>query len=119
MYVMISIATFRTMTLSFPETMEQPHFEKTSFRIRKKIFATLDKKPHIAVLKLSLIDQSVFCDINKNIIYPVESEWGRQGWTKVELKKINRNILKDILTTAYCLVALAQFSAKYKIKLNR
>ena len=115
---MISIATFRSMALSFPETMELPHFEKTSFRIRKKIFATLDEKTHIAVLKLSLIDQSVFCHINKIIIYPVESGWGRQGWTKVELKKINRKILKDILTAAYCLVAPAQFSEKYKIKLN-
>ena len=114
MYIMISMATFRTMTLSFPETVEQPHFEKTSFRIRKKIFATLDEKTHIVVLKLSLIDQSVFCDINKTMIYPVEGGWGKQGWTKVELKKINRNILKDILTTAYCHVAPAQLSGKYK-----
>lgn len=119
MHVMISIATFRIMALSFPEIVEQPHFEKTSFRIRKKIFATLDEKTHIAVLKLSLIDQSVFCDINKTMIYPVESGWGKQGWTKVELKKVNRNILKDILTTAYCLVAPAQLFEKYKTKLNR
>ena len=111
---MISIATFRIMVLSFPETMEQPHFEKTSFRIRKKIFATLDEKTHVAVLKLSLIDQSVFCDINKTMIYPAEGEWGKHGWTKTELKKISRAILKDLLTTSYCLVAPAQLSKKYK-----
>ena len=116
---MISIPAFRTMALSFPEIMEQPHFEKTSFRIRKKIFATLDEKTHIAVLKLSLIDQSVFCDINKTMIYPAEGGWGKHGWTKAELKKISREILNDLLTTSYCLVAPAQLSKKYKAGLNR
>jgi hypothetical protein len=113
---MISMATFRIMALSFPETVEQPHFEKISFRIRKKIFETQDEKTYIVVFKLSLIDQSVFCDINKTMIYPVERGWGKQGWTKLELKKISRNILKDILTIAYCLVAPAQLSEKYKSK---
>lgn len=107
------------MTFSFPEVVEQAHFEKTSFRIRKKIFATLDEKTHIVVLKLSLIDQSVFCDINKAMIYPVEGGWGKQGWTKVELKKISQSILKDILTIAYCFVAPVKLSEKYKTGLNR
>jgi hypothetical protein len=30
----------RRFTLSFPETTEASHFEKTSFRVKKKIFAT-------------------------------------------------------------------------------
>ena len=33
---MVSIATFKKIALSFAETTEQPHFEKTSFRIGKK-----------------------------------------------------------------------------------
>src|SRR6476659_5394362 len=111
---MISIATIRSMALSFPGTMEQPHFEKTSFRIRKKIFATLDEKNHVAVFKISLIDQSVFCDINSTMIYPVEGGWGKKGWTKVELKKIKRGLLEDILTRAYCLVAPAKLSKNIK-----
>jgi predicted DNA-binding protein (MmcQ/YjbR family) len=102
------------MALSFPEITEEPHFEKTSFRIRKKNFATLDEKTHIAVLKLSLIDQSVFCGIDKTMIYPAEVGWGKHGWTKAELKKISKAILKDLLTASYCLVAPAQLSKKYK-----
>ena len=111
---MISIATFRIMVLLFPETVEQPHFEKTSFRIRKKIFATLDEKTQIVVLKLSLIDQSVFCDIDKSMIFPAEGGWGKHGWTKVALKKINRSVLKDVLTTSYCLVAPPKLSENIK-----
>lgn len=111
---MISVTAFRTMALSFPGTIEQPHFEKTSFRVRKKIFATLDERTLVTVLKLSLVDQSVFCDIDKTMIYPVEGGWGKQGWTKAELKKVNSSILKDLLTAAYCLIAPAQLSKKYK-----
>ena len=102
------------MALSFPEIAEQLHFEKTSFRIKKKIFATLDEKAGIAVLKLSVIDQSVFCDINRAMIWPVEGGWGKQGWTKVDLKTASKNIAKHMLTIAYCLVAPAHLSEKYK-----
>ncbi len=41
---MVSIEIFRKLAMSFPETTEEPHFEKTSFRIKKKIFATFDEK---------------------------------------------------------------------------
>ena len=41
---MVSIDTFRKLALSFPEATEEPHFEKTSFRVKKKIFATYDDK---------------------------------------------------------------------------
>jgi hypothetical protein len=45
---MVDIATFRQLARSFPETSEQPHFEKPSFRVGKKIFATLDLKNEVA-----------------------------------------------------------------------
>ena len=98
---MVTAETFRLLALSFPGTVEQPHFEKTSFRVKKKIFATLSIESNKAVLKLSLIDQSVFCAFDKSIIYPVIGSWGKQGWTVVELKKIRKPMLKDALSTAY------------------
>jgi hypothetical protein len=98
---MVKPETFRQIALAFPGTVEQPHFEKTSFRVKKKIFATLSIESNKAVLKLSLIDQSVFCAFDKTIIYPVKGTWGKQGWTVVELKKIRKPILQDALNTAY------------------
>jgi len=32
---------FRKVALSLPEAHEEPHFERTSFRVKKKIFATM------------------------------------------------------------------------------
>jgi predicted DNA-binding protein (MmcQ/YjbR family) len=98
---MVSIKTFRTLALSFPETSEQPHFEKTSFRVGKKIFATYDDKNKRACIKLSEIDQDVFSSINKEIIYPVPNKWGKLGWTFIDLKKIPTKIFTDAIKTAY------------------
>lgn len=102
---MISLEAFRKLSLSFPETTEEPHFEKTSFRIKKKIFATLDIKNSIACIKLSATDQDIFCLIDKEIIYPVPNKWGQQGWTLINLDKIKKPLLIDVLTTAYHEVA--------------
>lgn len=36
----MKLAQARAYALSLPETLEQPHFDLTSFRVRGKIFAT-------------------------------------------------------------------------------
>jgi len=102
---MVSIDIFRELALSFPEATEEPHFEKTSFRVRKKIFATYDDKNKRACIKLSEINQDVFSSADKNIIYPVANKWGKQGWTLIELQKVHKDLFIDALTTAYCEVA--------------
>ena len=84
----MTASTFRKLALAFEEVTEQPHFEKTSFRVNKKIIATLDVKTLKASFKLSEVDQSVFCTFKPNQIYPATGAWGKQGWTIFELKDI-------------------------------
>lgn len=102
---MIAIKTFRELALSFPETTEEPHFEKTSYRVKKRIFATYDESNNRACIKLSEIDQDVFSKADPTTIYPVDNKWGKQGWTNIELNKVNEDLFIDVLTTAYCNVA--------------
>ena len=101
---MVSIDTFREIALSFPETTEQPHFEKTSFRVGKKIFATLDVRECQACIKLSVTDQDVFSAFDRTVIYPVPNKWGKQGWTLIDLHNVREDMLSDALTTAWSLV---------------
>jgi len=89
------------MALALPGAIELPHFERASFRVNKRIFATLDEKKKIAVLMFSPIEQSVFCAFDKTIIYPVPGGWGRNGATIFELSKIKKAMLKDALTVVY------------------
>jgi predicted DNA-binding protein (MmcQ/YjbR family) len=102
---MVSINTFRKVALSFPEATEESHFEKTSFRVKKKIFATYDDLKKRACIKLSEIDQDVFSSGDKTIIFPVDNKWGKQGWTLIEMSKVRKELFIDALTTAYCEVA--------------
>lgn len=102
---MVSSEIMRQLALSLKGAEELPHFEKTSFRVKKKIFATLDVKNNRACLKLSLADQSVFYAFDKSVIYPVPNAWGKQGWTFVELKKVRKDLFTDALTCAYNEVA--------------
>lgn len=98
---MVDFETFRKLALSFANTTEEPHFEKTSFRINKKIFASFDKKNNRTVLKLNEIDQSVFCASSEMIFYPIPNKWGKQGWTIVELSKVRPEMFEDALTLSY------------------
>lgn len=102
---MVTIDTLRKLALSFPEATEDPHFEKTSFRVKKKIFATYDEKLKRACIKLSQIDQDVFSAADRTIIYPVDNKWGKQGWTLIEMEKVHDDLFTDAFTTAYCEVA--------------
>ena len=102
------------MALSYEGAVELPHFDNTSFRVSKKIFATLNAKMSRACLKLDAENQSLFCSHDKDVIYPVPNKWGKQGWTLVALPKISTALMKEVLRTAYCGVAPKKLAALYQ-----
>jgi len=93
------------IALSFPEVKEAPHFEKISYRVKGKIFATIGEKADLICVKLSVSDQDIFCLHDPKIIFPVPNKWGKLGWTYVDLKSISKAMLREILVSAYCAVA--------------
>ena len=111
---MASLNLFRNLALSFPGTTEEPHFEKVSFRVKGKIFATYDDRTDSACIKLSAVDQSVFSSADKTAIYPVDNKWGKRGWTVIALNNVDKNLLVDALATAYCQVAPKKLAEKLK-----
>lgn len=96
------------MALNLDQVIEQPHFDKSSFRIKKKIFATLDCSKKSASLKLSVLDQSFYCQIRPTFSTFATGTWGRQGWTEIDLKKVPKKTLTEILKKAYLNVALKE-----------
>ncbi len=98
----MTIEEFKEIALSFPGTVAKPHFDRTAFKVEnKRIFATLHEESETANLKFNQIDQSVFCTINKEAVYPVPNKWGLQGWTTFEFKELSESIMSDALDTAY------------------
>jgi hypothetical protein len=110
---MITIEQARKAALALPETGEKPHFHLTSFRIKNKIFATIHVDKNYVMVKLSPIDQSVFCAFDKEVIFPVPGGWGKKGATFIDLKKIRKSMLVDALTTAWKTTAPPKLTDKY------
>lgn len=105
---MISFGTLEKIILTFPEVTVEPHFEKISFRIKKKIFATYDEKNNKVTIKLPENDQDNFSSLSSSI-YPVDNTWGKHGWTYIALNDVNQDLLIKALTTAYREVAPKNF----------
>lgn len=103
---------FQALALEFPEAVEAPHFEKTSFRVRGKIFATMAPEKAEAVVKLTPLDQPVFVGHGGGAVYPVKEKWGEQGWTAIDLDSADRALVRDMLACAYRTVAPKSLAAR-------
>ena len=110
---MITIEQARKAALSLPGTEEKPHFDLTSFRVKNKIFATLHADKNYIMVKLSAIDQSVFCSYNKEVVFPVPGGWGKRGATFINLKKVKKPMFLDALKTAWKTTAPAKLIEKH------
>ena len=98
---MITTDQARQIALALPGTTEKPHFDKLAFKANGRIFSTLWEKEQRIMVKLSLIDQSVFSSFHPAVIYPVPNKWGLQGCTFVELATVPKEMLQDALQTAW------------------
>jgi predicted DNA-binding protein (MmcQ/YjbR family) len=110
---MVTVAQFRNLVVDFPDVDEKPRGDIATFRVSKKVFATLNVKENRCCLKFSPVDQNVFVTVGKSAITPVPNKWGKQGWTLVQLDMINEEMLLDALTTAYCTVAPPKLAQQF------
>lgn len=81
--------------------VEMPHFELTSFRVKKKIFMTMDESRERVCFMFSLTDQDVFTKMDPVSFYAVPNKWGLKGATYCELSKVKRIMLEDAINVAY------------------
>ncbi len=107
---MITPAKARTIALSFPQASEAPHFEKTSFRVGKKIFATMGADG-VAVIKLQADQQAMMSEVRGDLYTAVPGAWGRQGWTQVSLKAADAAALRHAFAMSYRNVAPKKLAA--------
>jgi predicted DNA-binding protein (MmcQ/YjbR family) len=113
---MPSLIEFNTLALSLPEVSIEPHFEKVSFRVKKKIFATLNEKESRATLKFTPDEQEMFCKINREAIFPVPNKWGKLGWTHLRYEFLSSEIIEELLKVAYSNIAPQNLKGKIQFK---
>jgi hypothetical protein len=102
---MATQADVRRLALALPEAYEADHHGLPSFRVGKKIFATLRTAEPKMMVKLDPEDQRNLSDGHPGVIEPVPGYWGRQGSTFVWFDKADDALVASLLKLAWSGVA--------------
>jgi len=99
---MVFADEFRDLALSFANTGQKPHFDRTGFHVTgRRMFATYLASENTANIFLTPREQSVFCGMDPAHIYPVPNKWGEKGATTFELDHVSREYVYEALYSAY------------------
>lgn len=98
---------FRKLALSMPGAVEAAHMGHPDFRIKGKIFATLEPRQGEAVVKLRLDQQDMVVAAEPKMVHPVKGAWGQKGWTTIVLSAVDKTTATSLLTMAAANVAPA------------
>lgn len=93
----------RRLALAQPEAVEQPHFERTSFRVRGKVFATF--LPGGGSANLALPSELALDIVDREPgVSPIT--WGSiKGWVRMDLADIREGLLDQLVPAAWSRVA--------------
>jgi hypothetical protein len=87
------------LALALPEATEEPHFERTSFRVRGKIFATAE--PDGSYMNVFVDDEQ------REIMVRVDAQayetltWGKIVYLRVHLKNAKARDVETLLRSAW------------------
>jgi hypothetical protein len=96
----VSLEAVRFYALSLPETTETPHFERTSFRVAGKIFATaLPEGTHLNVF---VDEPAVHALVAENPTVFEELWWGKRlCGVRVDLTLADEDGVREVLESAW------------------
>ena len=89
----------RALALAFPETTEHPHFERTSFRVAGKIFATMTQDGESVNVLLGEEEARAAAEASDGVEL---LWWGRRlSGVRVALGKVDRAVVTELLEDAW------------------
>jgi hypothetical protein len=96
----MTLAQLRKYALSLPESTEEPHFDRTSFRVRKKIFATArSDEPYVHVFVGDSHREPALAmhpDCIEKLFWG-----GKVVGLRINLPNVPRDVLKHLLRAAW------------------
>src|SRR5712671_2572126 len=92
----------RSLALALPESAESSHFGQPDFRVRGKIFASLEpKEGMLATLKFAPELQAMLLAGKPEAFTAAAGYWGRVGWTRLHLKRLKRAELVSLVEESW------------------
>src|ERR1051325_546924 len=98
----MTVAEFRRIALSMPQSSESAHMHHPDFRVGGKIFATLgypDQDHGMIVLPLK--EQARLVQSNAAAFFPAKGAWGKRGSTCVRLDAVTSAVLRSAIEIAW------------------
>ena len=96
---MLSTEQARQITLALPGTVEQDHHGRPSFRVAKRIFATLWDEQHMNVM---LDEPGILTAVAEHPDVCSEVWWGKRlAATRVDLQVADVALLQELLEDAW------------------
>jgi hypothetical protein len=106
---------FHRHALSFPEAHEEPHFERTSFREGKKIFATMSADGKEAMVRVDPPERCEALLSSKPGVFFSYGRWTtRNGSLGVRIHKVEARLMKALLTDSWKHVAPKRTIASFE-----
>jgi hypothetical protein len=94
----------RALALSLPEVREEPHFDRASFRVRGKIFATIAPDGESGMLKLDLDAHESLLAAEPGTFFSFGG-FSRNGATGVRFARVKKQVFRELLGEAWRNVA--------------
>jgi hypothetical protein len=103
--------------LSLPEAHEEPHFERTSFRVGKKIFATMTPDGSEAMIRVSQPElvRSLLAK-HEDVFFSYGAWTTQNGSLGVRLAKANPKMIEDLVVESWKQVAPKRAAAEYSAR---
>ena len=92
---------FRKLALSLEGAVEAEHMGHPDFRVRGKIFASLNFDEDQGMVKLSLGDQESIVASTPDVFVPCSGSWGKMGATHVRLAEARAATVKHAIKAAW------------------
>ena len=99
-------AALRRLALSLPGTHEEPHFERTSFRAGKKIFATMTGDGREAMVRVPDPDErEALLSGEPGVFFSYGGWTDRNGALGIRLAKARLSLMRGLVVGAWRSVA--------------
>lgn len=96
---MVSIERVREIALALPETVEEDHHGRPSFRVAGRIFATLWDERQLNVM---LNEPAVLTTVQQHLHACEELWWGKRvRGIQVQLERAEESIVQELLADAW------------------
>jgi hypothetical protein len=106
----------RKFALSLPEAHEEPHFERRSFRVQKKIFATMTRDGREAMVRVQAPDGvEALMTAHPEVFFSHGTWTERNGAIGVRLARVDAELMRGLVTESWRRIApkktVAEFDA--------